>query len=225
MRLLAWVAIGLCSFVGAARAGLVLEAPVGVDEPRFYEQLKAMLGEFAHSKDALIRRLYESASAAPAKIHFRPMTDDKSTWNSDGTRTRAHTEPDDKRSKGEGRSKPADATVYLPPGAVEPGDTNWKSGTLAHELTHAVDLANGRYDRDVKLRERRATFMQNLWRSHSGYTLRTSYHKRFPTLDYQEAVKRGDLDEYARFIFTRSDFPGHPASIPPAKAPGGDDSE
>jgi hypothetical protein len=200
------VAAAFC-WANSARAGLVTDAPAGVNEPRFYGELKAMLDDFSKSKEPLIRRLYEAARASPAQIRFRPMTDDKSTWNSDGTRERGHTDPDDKLPKKEGRTKPSDATVYVPPDAVMPGKEHWKSGTLAHELTHAIDLANGRYDKDVKLRERRATFMQNIWRSHSGYKLRTSYHSRFPTLDYQEAVKDGKIDEYARYIFTRSDFP------------------
>jgi hypothetical protein len=195
-----------------AAAGLVTEPPAGVDEPRFYEQLRTMLIEFSRSKDPFIRRLYETAKASPGTIHIRPITDDRSTWNSDGTRTRGHTDPDDRRPKSEGRSTPSDATIYVPPEAVEPGKGFWKSGTLVHELTHAIDLANGRYNAKVTIRERRATFMQNIWRSHSGAALRTSYHDRFPTLDYQEAVRRGALEEYARDIFTRSDFPKPPAA-------------
>lgn len=190
-----------------AMAALIVEPPPGVDEPRFYEQLKTRLSELAKSKDPVLRRLHDTAKASPAAIRIRPMTDDKATWNSDGSRTRSHTDPDDKRRKSEGRRKPADATVYLPPDAVEPGKLHWKSGTLAHELTHAIDLANGRYDSIVTVRERRATFMQNAWRQQSGHPLRTSYHNRFPTLDYQEAVTRGALDEYVDYLFTRSDFP------------------
>ena len=198
------------AWVCNAAAGLVAEAPAGVDEPRFYEQLQTMLAELARSKDPIIRRLYETAKASPATIHVRPITDDRSTWHPDGTRTRGHADPDDKRPKSQGRDKPSDATVFVPPEAVEPGKGNWKSGTLVHELTHAIDIANGRYNPDLAIRERRATFIQNIWRKQTGSALRTSYHNRFPTLDYQEAVKRDALDEYARYIFTRSDFPKPP---------------
>jgi hypothetical protein len=198
-----------------AAAGLVADPPAGVDEPRFYEQLRAMLAELSRSRDPLVRRLHDTAKASPAAIHVRPMTDDRSTWNSDGTRTRGHTDPDDKRPKNEGRDKPSDATVFVPAEAVVPGMGSWKSGTLVHELTHAIDLANGRYNPEVSVRERRATFMQNVWRSHTGAALRTSYHGRFPTLDYQEALRRGVVEEYAHHIFTRSDFPA-PPSAPPA---------
>ena len=209
------LAIFVSMWVFEAAAGLVTDPPAGLDEPRFFEQLRTMLAELSRSEDPVIRRLYETARASPAAIHVRPMTDDRSTWNSDGTRTRAHTEPDDRRPKSEGRDKPSDATIFVPPEAVEPGKGFWKSGTLVHELTHAIDLANGRYNPEVTIRERRATFMQNVWRSHTGATLRTSYHGRFPTLDYQEALRRGALEEYARQIFTRSDFP-MPPSAPPA---------
>jgi hypothetical protein len=199
-------AILVSAWAGAATAGLVTEPPAGVDEPRFYEQLRTILADLSRSQDPMLRRLYETAKASPAVIHVRPITDDRSTWHPDGSRTRGHTDPDDRRPKSAGRDKPTDTTIFVPPDAVEPGKGS-KSGTLVHELTHAIDLANGRYNPELAVRERRATFMQNVWRSRSGATLRTSYHGRFPTLDYQEAVRRGKLDEYARYIFTRSDFP------------------
>jgi hypothetical protein len=206
------LAILMSMWACGAAAGLVTEPPAAVDEPRFYEQLRAMLVELSRSEDPILRRLHETARASPAAIRVRPMTDDRSTWNSDGSRTRAHTEPDDRQPKSAGRDKPSDATIFLPPEAVEPGKGFWKSGTLVHELTHAIDLANGRYNPAVAIRERRATFMQNVWRGHTGAALRTSYHGRFPTLDYQEALRRGALEEYARYIFTRSDFPGPPGA-------------
>jgi hypothetical protein len=155
----------------------------------------------------LLRRLLEAVRASPAAIRIRPITDDRATWSSDGDRSRGHTEPDDRRPKREGRSRPADATVFIPPDAVDPGASHWRTGVLVHELTHALDLANGRYSPEVTVRERRATFMQNAWRHHIGSGARTSYHGQFPTLDYQEAVRTKSVDEYARYIFTRSDFP------------------
>lgn len=215
------LALLAASFALRAHAGLILEPYPGVDEPRFYERLGKMVADLETSGDPILRRLVEAAKASPAKIRIRPITDDRSTWNSDGTRTRGHTDPDDKRSKASGRTSPADATVYVPPEAVEPGERFWKSGTLVHELTHAIDLANGRYSPTTSIRERRATFMQNVWRARTGYTLRTSYHERFPTLDYQEAARRGSMDEYARYIFTRPDFPA-PAA---ARAPAGEKDE
>jgi hypothetical protein len=211
MTLMRHVLVWIALLPAAAAAGLVTDAPNGVNEPKFYENLRAMLDQLSKSKDPIIRELYETAKNAPASIHFRPMTDDRSTWNSDGTRTRAHTEPDDKRPKREGRSKPTGATVFVPPNAVDPANAH-KSGVLVHELTHAIDLAYGRYNKTAAVRERRAVFIQNVWRARVGGPLRTSYHDRFPTLDYQEAERRSAIDEYVRYIFTRSDFPSPPAA-------------
>jgi hypothetical protein len=59
----------------------------------------------------------------------------------------------------------------------------------------------------MTVRERRAVFMQNVWRAHLGRKLPTDYHGRFATLDYQDAARRGAVGELARYIFTRSDFP------------------
>jgi hypothetical protein len=106
---------------GTAAAGLVTDAPAGVNEPKFYEDLRSALAGLAKSKEPIIRELFEVAQKAPAKIYFRPMTDDRSTWNNDGTPDRAHTEPNDKRPKREGRDKPADATVFMPRDSVERG--------------------------------------------------------------------------------------------------------
>jgi hypothetical protein len=139
------------------------------------------------------------------------MTDDRSTWSNDGDPDRGHTEPADGRPKREGRTKPTDATVYIPLSALEPGASRWKSGLLVHELVHALDLATGRYNRDYTIRERRATFMQNLWRTHVGFKLRVSYHGRFATLDYQYASRHAAIDRYADFVFTRADFPKAPS--------------
>ena len=204
------------------RKGLVVE-PVPGAEARFLQQLEAALGELAKSKEPLLKRLYEAAQASPAAIRIRPITDDRATWHPDGNRTRGHADPDDKRPKHEGRSKPADATVFIPPGAVDPTASHWRSGVLVHELTHALDLANGRYSPDLSVRERRATFMQNVWRNQIGSGARTSYHGRFPTLDYQEAVRTKSIEEYARYLFTRSDFPAPPGASAPADKTGKDD--
>lgn len=190
----------------AAAADLITDPPANVNAPAFYANLRAALDELSRSGDPHIRQLYEAARNAPGPIRFRPMTGDRTTWNADGSRTRAHTEPDDGRPKREGRTRPVGATVFLPPAAVDPAKPR-HSGVLVHELTHAIDLAHGRYDRAAPVRERRAVFMQNLWRAGLGAPLRTSYHGRFPTLDYQEAARRGAIDAYAHDLFTRSGFP------------------
>jgi len=94
--------------------------------------------------------------------------------------------------------------------ALDPGGPRWRSGLLIHELVHALDLVTGRYNRDYSVRERRAVFMQNVWRLHVGSKLRVSYHGDFATLDYQYAARHGTITEYANYIFTRADFPKPP---------------
>jgi hypothetical protein len=196
-----------------ARAVLVVDSPAGSSNPRFYEQLRAALAILAKSDDPHMRQLHAAAVAAPGVINFRQITDDRATWANDGDRNRGHTEPTDGRPKREGRSKPTDATIFLPQSGVEPGSSRWKSGLLVHELVHALDLASGRYNRDYRVRERRAVLVQNIWRHRVGFQLRTSYHGAFPTLDYQYAETRGTTGEYVNYIFTRADFP----EAPPAK--------
>jgi hypothetical protein len=123
--------------------------------------------------------------------------------------------PDDGQPKNLGRTRPTGATVFVPPDTLEPQSSRWKGGVLAHELTHALDLASGRYSPEASIRERRATFMQNAWREHIGSPLRASYHGRFDTLDWQEAKQRHTTEQYARYIFTRADFPAPPKSKRP----------
>ena len=84
---------------------------------------------------------------------------------------------------------------------------------IHHELVHAHDIAYGQYARENPVRERRAVFMQNVWRARLGTPLRPTYHGRFDTLDYQDALRRGTLSELEDYIFNRSDFP------PPPKGP------
>lgn len=207
-------ALALLLALAAGRAGatLVVTAPAGAPDALFYRNLSAMLDSLAQSSDPVIRRLHDAAAAAPGAIRFREMTDDPATWSSDGDPQRGHTEPDDGRPKREGRSAPTDATVFVPPAALEVGSPRWRSGLLVHELVHALDLASGRYNRDYTVRERRATFMQNLWRHDVGSRLRTSYHGRFATLDYQVAAAHGTIAAYANEIFTGAGFPKPPGA-------------
>jgi len=191
----------------AAVARLVVDDPAHAGDRAFQRQLGAMLDALARSNDATIRRLHDAAAAAPGTIRFREMTDDPATWSSDGDPQRGHTEPADGRPKREGRSAPTDAVVFVPRIALEVGSPRWRSGLLVHELVHALDLATGRYNRDYTVRERRATFMQNLWRHEVGARLRVSYHGRFATLDYQHAARQGAIAAYADHVFTRADFP------------------
>jgi len=203
----ALLACALALAAPAVCARLVVGDPASTESAAFTRQLGTALDALAKADDPRIRELVAAAAAAPGSIRVRQLTDDPATWSGDGDRNRGHTEPADGRPKREGRTTPTDATIFVPLAALEPGNARWNSGLLVHELTHALDLASGRYNRDYTVRERRATFMQNLWRQHVGAELRVSYHDRFATLDYQHAVRSGELALYAHYIFTRADFP------------------
>jgi hypothetical protein len=70
-----------------------------------------------------------------------------------------------------------------------------------------MDLACGRSHPDGAVRERRAVWIQNLWRDRLGQPLRTSYHGAFATLDYQFAARRGLQARYEERLFNANDFP------------------
>jgi hypothetical protein len=187
-------------------ANVLVEIPPGFQH-RFNEQVNAALASLARSEDASIRQLHDAVVSSPATIVIRPITDDRATWHSSGDPDRRHTEPVDQRSKATGRSKPTGAITYILVADVDPGSDIWKQGVLVHELVHAVDLAYGRYHSDETVRERRAVFLQNVWRARFGRPLRSTYHGRFATTDYQDAKRRGMLNEFAQYIFTRADLP------------------
>ena len=226
VRLIRWhpaaitaAALLWCLLPALASAGLDVEA--GAD-PAFRTKVVATLAALERCEDAVIRRLHAAVLAAPAAITVRQITEDPATWHADGDRDRGHTDPADGRPKGKGRSTSTGAIVYIPVSAVQPGNPRWKSGLFVHELMHAVDLAYGRYHPDYTVRERRAVFVQNVWRARLGAALRATYHGRFPTVDYQEAARRMTLDAYVRALFAGADFP--PPSWeqrdPPRGAPG-----
>lgn len=216
-RLLFVLPLVMAFTMKAATATLLVDDPPSPKNPEFYKKLHAALTKFEQSGDPNIQRLHAAVVAARGTINFREMTEDKTTWSSDGDSDRGHTEPTDGRPKREGRTKPVNATIFIPKSALESGGPRWNSGLLAHELVHALDLTTGRYNSDYTIRERRATFIQNIWRHHVSSPLRTTYHGKFPTMDYQYASKQGSIAEYADYIFTRADFPKRSTETPPEK--------
>jgi hypothetical protein len=213
IRIVAALAFGCVAFpAGAVLVFEPLPEAAGREHKVFYEQLRKAVSSLASSTDPHVRRLHAAAAAAPAKIRFRPITDDPGTWASDGDRDRGHTEPADGRPKREGRTRPTGAIIHLPPWGVDMASKRWGNGLLVHELVHALDLASGRYNPNNRVRERRAVFMANIWRDRIGHDLRTDYHGEFATLDYQEAKRQGRIDEYAGYLFARINFPVTPAN-------------
>jgi len=195
---------------GLLWAGVVIDIPAVSGHSTFNQQVTAALAILGRSQDAPIRQLHAAVVASPATIVIRPITDDPATWHDPSDRRRRHTEPVDGGAKASGRTKPTGAIVYILPDDVDPRSSAWKQGDLVHELVHALDLAYGRYHRDDTVRERRAVFLQNVWRARLGAQLRTTYHGRFATMDYQDASRRGTLSELAQCIFTQSDLPRAP---------------
>ena len=210
-------AIAVIAIAGSTQASAVLVIETGRSQAdrAFEQRLQAALLHVRDSQDAAVREVYSAAMATPVTITLRPITDDRATWHPDGDRTRGHTEADDGRRRGTGRSVPTPAIVYIPRDTVDPASAHWRNGLLVHELVHAIDLAFGRYNRDYTVRERRAVFIQNIWRDRIGFPLRKDYHGRFATLDYQYAKSRGAVAEYARYLFSGADFPPAISATPP----------
>jgi len=190
-----------------AHASIEVDDATRSGNPGFYRQLDSALATLEKSGDPHIRDLLAALRAAPGRITIRQMTGDPSTWSNQGDPDHGHTNPGDGRPKNSDRSAPASATTFVPLSALQTGHGQWKNGVLVHELVHALDLATGHWNGDSSVRERRATFMQNLWRRDVGAPLRESYHGRFATLDYQHAAREGTITEYVGYILTRSDFP------------------
>ena len=207
-----WLVLALAAAATLAaqpvRAVLVTGAPPGSRDTQFHLRLATAVAELERSRDPLLRELVAAVRASRGVIVVRPLTEDPATWGAD--RDRAHTVPADRRPRRLGRSTPTDAVVFLNRDAVDDGSAHWRGGVLVHELVHALDLSTGRYSDDVRLRERRAVFLQNVWRQRVGYPLRASYHGRFATLDYQVASKRGEIADYGRYLFAGPDFPAEP---------------
>lgn len=176
---------------------------------RFKVQAIQAMTALESSPDEPIRRLHSAVVDSPMPILIHPITKDRATWHEDGDRSRAHTEPAlwRKNGRGEARDRPVGSIVYLPAEAVDPRSSLWRNGVLVHELVHAMDLAYGRYHSDYRIRERRAVALQNIWRARHGHPLRTTYHRRFPTRDYQDALRGRTLERLMHHLFQRADLP------------------
>jgi hypothetical protein len=183
---------------GSVNAEGRIEVPESATEKSFATNI-ARIRERFHGQ-ALLAELLNAAEKAEVVIEIVPITDDPSTWKHQKERGISHTEPKDGEPKKKGRTTPTASTIFLFPKEVS--NSKNLSGTLAHELVHAVDLAYGRYDPSSVVREKRAVFFQNLWRDHFGYRLRRAYNDSFTTLEYQAAKQRGDVEKMARGILS-----------------------
>lgn len=191
----------LLSLSQAAHATITIQGP-----SKFKANVEFHLSQAKRQSDQL-KRLINAAEIHPSIITITPITNDKSTWHYKGDKSRSHTEASDNKKRGAKRDKPTNSIIFINTNRITPSHKTYKSGTLIHEIVHALDLANGLYNSDYKIRERRAIFFQNIWRSLQHKTLRSNYHDRFQTLDYQNAVNSGTINTFVTHYFSHNDLP------------------
>ena len=151
----------------------------------------------------LIGRIQSSSST----ITIKPITNDRSTWHKSGKKSRSHTKALDNKSRGAERNTATNSIIYINKNRINQNHKSYRSGTLIHELVHAYDLANGKYNRKYPIREKRAIFFQNIWRDTHSKKLRTHYHRRFETKEYQRAKNADKLNQFFEYYFTHNDLP------------------
>ena len=128
-------------------------------------------------------------------------------WHPDGDPERSHTRVAKGQSKAKKRQRPVDAIIYVNVKRITPSHKSYSRGTLMHELVHALDLASGRYHDDYVIREKRAVFFQNIWRMSHSVRLRSHYHQKFKTPEYQQALDAGLINEFVEYFFKYNDLP------------------
>ncbi|HFD32189.1 MAG TPA: hypothetical protein ENJ28_05715 [Gammaproteobacteria bacterium] len=173
---------------------------------KFIRKVNSNLYEAGKSSKYLMK-IIEELKKSKQKIKIIPITNDKSTWHRSGKKSRSHTEAIDDKKYGAERSIPTDSIIYINKNRISKNNKTYKSGTLIHELIHALDLANGNYNGDYIVREKRAVFFQNIWRDKQSKKLRSSYHGRFETKEYQNMKAKNKIDKFVTYYFTHSDIP------------------
>jgi hypothetical protein len=192
--------------------------------PLFEARVWKLMDDLMTSSKPGLQLLYQRMLHSSVPITIRSVTDDASTFHVSearmapgdrplARRRRSHTDPSDSKRRGAERDTPTGSIIFVNPYRIIPSDNTYKRGTFVHELVHAFDLANGLYNSDVEIRERRAIFFQNMWRETKGKDPREDYHGRFVTDDYQKAV-RADRDgrpngvaTVTAYLLSHNDFP------------------
>lgn len=182
-------------------AGLVIDGPND-----FKRKVNANLSE-ANSSSIYLAKLIQSIKSSPSTITIKPITNDQSTWHKSGKKSRSHTKALDSKSRGAARNTPTNSIIFINTKRITKTHKTYNSGTLIHEIAHASDLANGKYHGDYPIREKRAVFFQNIWRDAYSKKLRTDYHGRFETIEYQNAKKSEKLKQFVNYYFAHNDIP------------------
>lgn len=203
MKIIITCFVGLSIFTSAIQVNAELVIEGG---PIFTSKMERHLIE-AKTKSHYLYLLISAVERSQKRIFIKPITDDKSTWHYSGKKSRSHTEALDNKKRGSERNTPTDAVIFINQNRITQTHKTYNSGTLIHELVHALDLASGNYHKDYKVRERRAIFFQNIWRSLHGKSLRTNYHDRFATLDYQNAKRDNQLENFIQYYFRHNALP------------------
>ncbi len=172
----------------------------------FIMQIKAYLSH-AKNMSTYLQRLINEAESTPATITMKPITDDQATWHRNGEKFRSHTEALDDKGVGTARSKHTDSVIFINTDRIDPNHNSYKNGTLIHEIVHALDLAAGHYNGEYQTREKRAVFFENIWRDRFGKRLRSHYHHKFATTDYQSAKANQSLDDFVNHYFISDNLP------------------
>lgn len=153
------------------------------------------------------RELIEALERSPMVLRIKPITSDPDTWHRNGDPTRSHTRRLRARSGKKKKHHTVGAVIHINEKRVSRSNGSYTRGTLIHELVHALDLVSGRYHDDVVIREKRAVFFQNIWRQAHDKALRTHYHSKFDTLEYQQAADRGEISRFVDYYFKYNDLP------------------
>jgi hypothetical protein len=184
-----------------------VQARLIIDGPRdFKAKVISNLSE-AKACSRQLAALIRNLQNATAAVTIKPITSDKSTWHVNGEKSRSHTEALDGKSRADERNISTNSIIYINTNRITRTHKSYNSGTLIHELVHAYDLSFGKYHGSYPIREKRAVFFQNIWRDAHSVALRTNYHARFETNEYQKAKEAGRLNWFAKYCFEHNDTP------------------
>jgi len=172
----------------------------------FHQKVNHYIKDARNCSDHL-EKLINAVVNSSKIIKITPITDDPLTWHASGEKTRSHTEAIDDLLRGSGRKTKTKAVIYINEDRITLNHKTYNRGTLIHEFVHALDLANGKYHGDYIIREKRAVFFQNIWRKTHQKALRSSYHGRFKTLEYQNAVASGKIKQFVEHYYSNNDIP------------------
>lgn len=193
--------IFIVNYSSCIKAGIAIEGP-----SNFKRKVENNLSD-AHSNSIYLAKLIQNIKRSSSTVTIKPITNDKSTWHKSGKKSRSHTKAHDNKSRGAERNTPTNSIIYINTNRITKTHKSYTSGTLIHELVHASDLANGKYHSSYPIREKRAIFFQNIWRNTHSKKLRTNYHGRFKTDEYQKAIKSGKIKQFVSHYFEYNDTP------------------